>query len=168
MSKHVSGVFHFFPFIDAPSSWTNGEVEARETWKRLTNYDSLASKVLSSLYIQTLSRLFSPPRRIESNFGVWSQLHTENLKNLCSWQHWNVMNFLFCKWELKCFKTNLFGKKRRRRRWMMMKGKKRATNINDFSTLVLPVYIHHGLIVHKKHVFRFMFLETHIRTGFSF
>lgn len=55
-----------------------------------------------------------------------------------------------------------------RRRRCMEEREKRATSINDFQFLVmLPVYIHHGSGVHKKHVFCFCYSsQTHNKPSY--
>lgn len=132
--------FTLFPSFDGSSSWTNVKRGSQ-------NYE-IRWKFFSCVVCSTSTR-----NAMESNFGVWSQLHMKIYKNLCSWQHWNVMNFVrsfFCKWkERKRFfikAKNIFeaesqsdddeddawkGKKGNQHKW--------------FSILwLLPVYIHHG------------------------
>lgn len=90
---------------------------------------------------------------------IWSLITTTH-ENLCSWQHWNVMNFRL---NGKKKKRTFFGVWSRRRCWWTEKGnRKKSTSI-----LMLPVYIQHGSMlarrVHKKHVFILMFFQTLIQ-----
>lgn len=92
--KHVSGVFHFFfpsrsILIDAaPSSWTNGTwKETHKLWVSYAEGSGRGFVFSSHLRMKRMGK--GRKKKSTSNFGVWAQLHTENL---CSWQHWNVMS----------------------------------------------------------------------------
>lgn len=91
---------------------------------------------------------------------IWSHTHTHSGEDLCSWQHWNVMNSYFS------FK-NLFLSFDSTTSMMAMERRKgrEQQQLKWFSILMLAVYIHHASTYIRNMCFVLCFSFPSLRTG---